>query len=134
MQKEEEIELLKTALKKLKKIHKQRYKKELIEDISWIFNILVKQKHRIKHEFTKEELIEIISKKHIDEWEKTVILKLNEELHCLKYEVKNPSKEKVKKFLVSLIDFVKNKLTEVKKNEEENKIKQKHGILSFQNK
>ena len=75
MKKEEEIELLKTALKKLKKIHKQRYKKELIEDISWIFNILVKQKHKIKHEFTKEELIEIISKKQIDEWEKNHYLK-----------------------------------------------------------
>ena len=64
---------------------------------------------------------------------KTIILKLNKELHYLKYEVKNPNKKKVKDFLVSLIDFIKNKLIEVKKNEE-NQIKQKHGILSFQNK
>ncbi len=120
MEKKEEIEnLVDTAIQKLLEIKKQGYSKDTVDDISFIFNVFVKNYYDIPIEFTREELIEMLKKKDFDPSEKNLLLVFATQLEYQKYMLKEPEKAKVEKVMDSILKFLKLKKHEVNDGKED---------------
>lgn len=113
MIKKEEIDLIKIALSKLNYIKSKKYHKEIIDEISFVFNVFIKNYYSLHKEVTHTELKDTLSRKPIEESEKALLIKLDEELEHIKYGVKNPSKARVKKLLSKIIHYLKSKLSKI---------------------
>jgi hypothetical protein len=116
MLKEEEIDVLSTALSKLKSIKSKRYNSRTLEDIDWVFKVILKSIYGVKKELTCSEIIDHIHKRHIKEDEKEALIGLLEVLEYIKYQIKEPKPKDAKIFLGALMEFIKFKIEKVKNN------------------
>ncbi len=110
MEKKEEIDVLKTALGKLDDLRARPYDSKTIDDMTWILNVVIRHVYMVKHEYTKEEIRHILSRKPITSEEKQSLVDIIHELEHIKYRITSPPPETIESILVKIISFIEQRL------------------------
>jgi len=108
MNKKGAIDVLKTALAKLRYTRSKGYNNKTIDDISWIFGVVLRNVYGIEEESTKDELKKIILEREFDDYE--ILLKIVGTLDDIKYKVRNPSKKRVRNLISVIIKHFSNRI------------------------
>ena len=131
MQKKDEIEFFETAMKNLKGAGVKKKKRDLIDGVDWVLNVVLKHYYGIRHECTKGELQRKLSIKPIKKGEREALLELTNDFHTLKYETKHPSKQGIKKIFSRFTVFFENKIAELTAQDSAEKSEKAFKILKI---
>lgn len=111
--KDEELELIRTAMEKLEKLASKPYGPDTLDNLSFIFNVFIKNMYNIRHECTKEEIVHVLSRKNIDSTEKEIMAEFAERLEYLKYFIAYPDPNEVRELISLMIRAFELKYAEV---------------------
>lgn len=100
-------ELKKLAIKKIKKIKKQRIYQKKFDSFAFVFRVFIEQKFHIKRSFTHEEFSMALNKKRINPEIKNRIINLSSEINLIEFAGKKIDNKKINALIKEFEELIK---------------------------
>ncbi len=98
-------ELKESAIKKLEKLQRKKFKPEVFDDFVWIFRVFISNILKINYEFTHKELLHELDHKKIKV--KKEIIQISETIKEINYLGKKIEKDEFKKIIEETKKIIK---------------------------